>query len=264
MANTGWNQLVAGPVMLLASGDDPLSAAVVLPEQTDSTLSVVEIFHLDSLSKLVVDLFGRGRTMGQSGLVVATQQPGDGCIAWPVARLSGSVAKGWRVGFERGRAKPVPLDSIEGMSSGDSTTITNELVRIASAATASGDQSFQGLPFTVQKAYRMSFGTISVLVGNIVRKINEEDNPREERLLLVAERSESTRGSYVGSFQSRSAGTEDAVRTNGLLAALSFVQTNTPALVISFRYEEGGQVALLERVANHEWKITWKSAYTGC
>ena len=102
------------------------------------------------------------------------------------------------------------------------------------------------------------------MVGNIVRKINEEANPREERLLLVAERSESTRGSYVGSFQSRSAGTEDAVRTNGLLAALSFVQTNTPALVISFGYDEGGQVALLERVANHEWKIIWKSAYTGC
>jgi hypothetical protein len=125
------------------------------------------------------------------------------------------------------------------------------------------DPAFQGLPFIVQRGYRTSSGKTSILIGSIVRKINEEATPRVESLLLIAERSDSS-GDYVNAFQSRASGTEDDVRTNAVVAAVHFVHTNRPALVVSFEYDDGGQIALIERVADHDWRITWRSAYTGC
>jgi hypothetical protein len=107
-------------------------------------------------------------------------------------------------------------------------------------------------------------GDTIVLIGTIVRKINEEANPREEHLLLIVERSAGADAPYTVAYQNRTSGAEADVRTNAILAAVRFVKTNTPAIVISFEYDDGGQIALIERVANHTWKITWRSAYTGC
>ncbi len=265
-ANTGWDDASAGPVMLLAAaGDDPSNVALVLPRQTDSTLSAIDTFHLASLSNLPVDLFDAAGSAGQSALVVSSQKlSGDGCVAWPAARLASRPSVLWKVGFLKGKATAIRIDSIEGMSPADSSMVTIELARIASAISVNGDPVFQGLPFIVQKAYRLWFDNNSVLVGSIVRKINEEANPRQEQLLLLAERSDASGGKYAASFRSRSSGSEDAVRTNRILAAVRFVQLSRPALILSFEYDDGGQVALLERVADHDWRITWRSAYTGC
>ncbi len=263
--NTGWDDASAGPVMLLAGGDDPSTVALVLPRQTDSTLSAAGVFPLDSLSNLSVELFGPEGIVGRSSLVVTSQkQPGEGCVAWPVAHLANNPPAPWKIGLVSGRATSIKLDSIEGMSPADSSMVSTELARAASEASVNGDPVFQGLHFTVQKAYRLSLGRTSVIVGSIVRKINEEANPREEHFLLVAESSESSGGKYVLSFQSRSAGSEDDIRTSSVIAAIRFVRNDRPAIVISFEYNEGGQVALLERTADHQWKITWRSAYTGC
>jgi hypothetical protein len=149
------------------------------------------------------------------------------------------------------------------MAGKDSSEITSALARLASAVSANGDSAFRGLPFSVRKAYRFSLGGTSVVVGNVIRRINEEANPRVEHLLLVAERANSGED-YKVAFQNRSAGSEDEVRTNGILAAVQFVQTRRPALVITFESDNGGQVALLERLRSNTWGITWRSAYTGC
>jgi hypothetical protein len=263
-ANTGWDNADAGPIMILATADNPLGAAVVLPGESDSTLAAMSTFQLDSLVNLPVDLFGAGGSAGQSSLKVASQKAtGEGCVAWPVAQLSSQPAIPWKVGFAKGRATALSLDSIEGMSAADSASITTELAKLASAASVKSDPTFQGLPFIVQKAYRTSYGKTSILIGSIVRKINEEATPRVESLLLVAEKSDAS-GVYVNAFQSRAAGTEDDVRTNAVVAAVHFVHTNRPAIVVSFEYDDGGQIALLERVGDHNWQITWRSAYTGC
>lgn len=263
--NTGWDDASAGPVMLLAANNDGGSTArLVLPRQTDSTLAAASTFQLDSLSMLPVDLFGPAGSAGQSTIVVSSQKSsGQACLAWPVARLTPHPNASWRVGFLEGKAAAIKLDSISGMTSADSLMTTTELARVASAANANGDPAFQGLPFIVQKGYRFSSGELSVLVGDIVRKINQEANPREEHLLLIAERS-SPGGHYVVAYQSRSAGSEDAVRTAAVLAAVRFVQPAKPALVVSFQYDDGGQVGLIERTGDHQWRITWRSAYTGC
>jgi hypothetical protein len=263
-ANTGWDDADAGPVMILAAADNPVSAAVVLPSESDSTLAAMSAFQLDSLAGLPVDLFGAGGSAGQSSLKVNSQRaPGEGCVAWPAAQLSSQPGAPWKVGFAKGRATALQLDSIDGMSPADSASVTTELAKLASAASVKSDPTFQGLPFIVQKGYRISFGKASILIGSIVRKINEEATPRVENLLLVAEKSDVS-GDYVSAFQSRTSGTEDDVRTNAVVAAVRFVHTNRPALVMSFEYDDGGQVALLERVADHDWRITWRSAYTGC
>jgi len=251
--------------MILPVADNPLNVAVVLPNETDSTLASSGVFQLDSLSNVAVDLFGQKGSVGQSTLKVASQRsPGEGgCVAWPVAELSTQPGAPWKVGFVKGKAAAMQLDSMDGMSQADSTSVATELARLASAASVKSDPVFQGLPFIVQRGYRTAFGKTSILIGSIQRKINEEATPRVENLLLVAERPD-TSSSYVLAFQSRTSGTEDEVRTNAVTAAIRLVRTNRPALVVSFEYDDGGQVALLERVGDHDWHLTWRSAYTGC
>ena len=262
--NTGWDEAAAGNFIVLAASDDMIDAALVLPQETDSSLSNAGTPALSFFANKSVDLFDAAGAAGTSALAInPQQQPNEGCVVWPSVRLTAKPAKSWKVGFESGRATSIPMDSIGGMSSADSSSITIELARVASAATIGGDPAFQGLPFTVRKAYRMQLGDTAVLIGSVVRKINEEANPREEHLLLVAERS-GTAGKYLLGFQSRSAGAEDVIRTNTVLAALRFVRTKRPAIVFSFEYDDGGQVALLQRLSDHDWKISWRSAYTGC
>lgn len=265
-ANTGWDESSAGQFLILSAADDGISAALVLPNESDSTLAKTRNFHIESFANISVDLFSPAGAAGKSTIAVNVQQPpAEGCLVWPGVRLITKPSGSWTVGFSAGLARPIQIDSVEKLGPGDSLSVTTELIKQASAVSMTGgDQAFQGLPFIVQKAYRLSMGDTTALVGSIVRKINEEANPREEHLLLIVERNGGAGEPYTVSYQNRSAGAEDAVRTNALLAALRFVKTNRAAVVISFEYDDGGQVALLERIANHNWKITWRSAYTGC
>src|SRR5665647_1877416 len=72
--NTGWDESSAGPFMLLSVPDDPVNAALVLPQETDSTLSNTSTFQLDAFSNVSVDLFGTSRTAGKSSVAVNAQQ----------------------------------------------------------------------------------------------------------------------------------------------------------------------------------------------
>jgi len=263
--NPGWDSPTAGMFVLLSAADDMISAALVLPEETDSSLTKTVAPDATPFANMSVDLFNTTGLAGTSILAVNPRaQPAEGCLIWPSVRLTSKPAKEWRVGFVAGKAIPIPIHPIEELSSSDSSSNTIELVRLASEATqTNGDPAFQGLPFTVRKAYQLSIGDTVVLIGSVVRKINEEANPREEHLLLVAERVGPT-GKYVLAFQSRSAGAEDVIRTNAVLAAVRFVRTKQVAIILSFEYDDGGQLALLERMVPHEWKISWRSAYTGC
>jgi hypothetical protein len=263
--NTGWDESSAGQFMVLSATDDGITAALILPNETDSTLSISRTFQIDSFANASVDLFGTAGAAGRSTIAVnSPQPPADGCLVWPGVRLVTRPLSPWTVGFRTGYATSVRIDSVEKLSASDSLSVTTELVKQASAASVNGDPAFRGLPFIVQKAYRLSMGDTTALIGSIVRKINEEANPREEHLLLIVERVPGPDASYSVAYQNRSAGAEDAVRTNAVLSAVRFVKTNRAAIILSFEYDDGGQVALLERVANHAWKITWRSAYTGC
>lgn len=262
--NTGWHDSISGPALILPVTDNSAAVSVVLPMMNDSTLALAAPVSADSFQGMSIDVFDRS---GAAGSVVLghgiPSAVAEGCIAWPLLALRNASTKTWQAGFKTGAAAPIPLDSLEGSAPSDSSFITTELARLASALPASNDPVFQGLPFYVRKAYRSKTGSTSILVGDIVRKINEEANPREEHLLLIAEPG-SDAGHYVTVFHSRTAGAEEAVRTSNVLAAVRFVANKRDALIVSFDYENGSRVTLIERTSGKAWKVTWRSAYAGC
>jgi hypothetical protein len=259
--STGWDAATAGRALFLSLADNSAAALVVIPSLTDSTIEQAQL-DVETLTDTHVELFSR-RGLSGSTVLQADSSSMEGCLSWPQIRLADIPSEPWRIGFERGVVVPLPLDSLETMRSSDSVAVTTEIARMSSAVVEGDDPAFQGLPFTVRKAYRFTLGERAVLVGDVVRKINEEANPREEHLLIVAERTGAS-GSYSPVYQSRVAGKEDEVRTSEVLGAIRFVRNNRPALVIAFEYEDGGRVALLQRMNDREWRITWRSAYTGC
>ena len=262
--STGWEETIAGPVLLLANPDNSSIASVVFPLLNDSALVHAPSLGIEPVAGMSFDLFDRAGSPGSSRLISGAQSSSaEACLSWPAAALD-SVPGPWRAAIRKGMATPLPLDSLEGSPSADSAAMTMELARLASALPASNDASYQGLPFSVRKAYRTKEGPVQLLVGDIVRKINEEANPREERLLLIAEKSSAVSTQYSTAFYTRAAGSEENVRTSEVLAAIRFVNGGAPALVVSFDYENGSRIALIERSSGGRWKVVWRSAYTGC
>jgi len=261
--STGWDQNEAGLVILSAVTEAVRQSSVILPNEADIRDADASDPVIDSIRGNEFDLFDRSGKVGVATLESVSNPPTEGCSAWPVGTFREPPSRSWRVAFGYRAAQPAPLDSLAVVGSADSATITTNLARLASALTATGDPAFQGLPFTVREGYRMKLAGTSVIIGDVVRTINEEANPREEHLLLVAEKTSSD-SEYRSAFYSRSAGSEEDVRTSEILAAIQFVKTNRAAIVISFEYADGGRLALLERVQPGVWKLTWRSAYSGC
>lgn len=263
--NTGWQESVAGPVLLVASVDNPAVTSVIVPGLTDSAFTTGRGLNADSLSGMSFDLFASsGKTATGRITSRAPSTALEGCLSWPQMALELDSQRVWRVGFRRGMTTSLALDSLEDFSSADSAAATAELARLASAIAVSNDPVFQGLPFIIRKAYRMTSERSSFLIGDIVRRIPQEATPHEERLLLIAEKTSSSDSFYQTVFETRASGSEDLVRTSEILAAVRFVSGGRIALIVSFEYENGGRIALIERTAPFQWKMIWRSAYTGC
>jgi hypothetical protein len=263
--NTGWNEDVAGPVMLVSMPDNQSGAFVILPALTDSMLAAAPYARTDSVTVVEMELMGRAGLAGTVNVNLSRlSESRQECPAWPSAELSDTLQRPWRVGLAKGVAVPLRLDSLEIMGHTDSAAVTRELARLSSIAAEGDDPAFQGLPFTVRRAYRFAIPGTVIIAGEVIRRINEEANPREEHLLLIAERSSGVSGEYSAAFHTRVAGKEDAVRTSEILAVLRFVKNDRAAIVVSFDYGDGGRTALVEREGNRRWRITWRSAYTGC
>lgn len=260
---TGWDS-IAGPVVIVPGSKNSVNTAIVLPSLTDSTLASALHLDLRKLDGIGVDLFDLNGLIGHSILQVVMQS-GDstGCIAWPVGMFQGAVPAGWRVALESGRALGISLESPEHLSIADSAQFIADILGAVSSLKGSTDQTFRGIPFSVRMAYRLRTGSPSIIIAETVRKINEEANPREEHILLVAERS-ARDSTYRVAFHTRSAGTEESLETSEVLAALRFARTGRLAIFITFDYEDGGKIGLLERVTDNTWQAVWKSAYAGC
>jgi hypothetical protein len=152
------------------------------------------------------------------------------------------------------------------MNSTDSAQFVSSILRAVSSLNE-GSTAFAGIPYFIRKGYRLALPPSSLLIAEAVRRINEEANPREEHLLLLAERSSersSKDDSYRVGFYKRSTGYEESLETSEILAAVRFVSSSRLAFVVAFDYEDGGKVGLLERVGVGTWRIVWRSAYTGC
>lgn len=261
LSKTNW-KTDAGPVLLAATEQNGDSGVIILPEITDS------VMHLDSVPDAQIvgvpmDLFGRAGKVGTASVTLVRQTRGGECRAWPAASVTRPAAAGWNIGFAAGKVEAIALDSLEGLSRTDSAATAVALSRLAATLPASPDRAFRGLPFRVRNAYAFEEGTTRILVGDIVRNINQEANPRVEHLLLIAERAKGD-SAYALAYFTRSAGREEVAQVTEILAAVRTGAPRRPLLVVSLVYGEGGKFGIFERVSAARWKMIWKSAYTGC
>ena len=261
--NSGWDA-DAGPVMITPLENSADTVAVIVPEATDSTVSIVETMNAP-VAGLTFDLFGRGGRVA-SDLRLSSLPPIDttkrDCYGWPVARLPEKTA-GWSVGFASGRAAAIPIDSIEAMHSADSASMAVALARAAATLPGVSDPTFRGLPFRVRTAYKFRVDSIDVVVADVVRAVNEEANPRIEHLLIVGERPTGSTSILTVRYSNRTAGSEESTQASELLSVVAIGESKKPAIILGIEYSDGRRLGLLERVGG-EWRATWRSAYTDC
>jgi hypothetical protein len=262
VSSTNWD-VNAGPVMLISVGSGFDSAAIVLPEVTDSTMEQVQGIA-PSLSSLVFEVFGRDGTVDSSTVTsLTTAGTARDCYAWPAAKVQSAHA-GWRVGLVRGNVKVIALDSIGSLSSADSATLAASLAQSAATLPVSADPVFRRLPFRVRSAYTFRLDSSEAVIADVVRSLNEEANPRIEDLFLIGERPIGATGKYTIGYFNRIAGAEETIQATDILAAVKMRASNRPAVIVNVESEDGTQLGFIERVGPGQWRYTWKSAYTDC
>jgi hypothetical protein len=261
-SSTNWD-LDAGSVMLVSMGNTADSAAVILPDVSDSTIASVQGMSAP-VGGLVFDLFGRvGRIRSSVAVTVIRPDSAQDCYSWPLVGLRTSIL-GWRVGFASGRAHEIKLDSIEGIPSTDSAGLAVSLAQMAATLPIASDPTFRGLPFRVRSAYTFRSDSADVVIADVVRSVNEEANPRLEHLLIIGERPVGNAGRYTPGYYSRTAGAEETTQATEVLAAVQIGSSKRPAIIVSIEYEDGRKLGLIERTAPGQWRFVWRSAYTDC
>src|SRR6185503_9391312 len=262
-SSTNWD-VDAGPLMLVSLGGSAESAAVVLPEITDSTIASVQADSV-SAAGLVFDLFGRGGKVGGATTVVPVRVADvkQECDAWPLVKVH-SAGSGWRVGFAGAHVEAIMLDSIEARQSTDSASLAVSLAETAATLPIASDPAFRGLPFRVRSAYTFRLDSVDVVIADVVRSVNEEANPRIEHLLMIGERPAGSTGKYRTGYYSRTAGAEETTQATEVLAAVRIRPSKRPAVVVNIEYDDGRVLGLIERVAPGQWRSIWRSAFTDC
>lgn len=267
-----WDDASAGPVLFVA-GSNETEAAIIFPHFTDSTLGTVSKLDTGGIAHGKADLFARGGLIGTAVIVPKTAGVlGGECTAWPTAqvraldRATGGVPGPWTVGFVTGHAVAVTMDSIPMLTPADSTIRTSDIARLAATLPNDTSPSFHGLPFEVQRAGRFSIAPgIDGMAAVLVRHVNEEANPREEHIFLIAERDSTHQPpAWVAAYSERASGSEDDLETDEVLAIVRLGPGRTPTVVLSRDSGDGGVYSLIERGAPVQWRLRWSSAYTGC
>ena len=259
----------AGPAMFVVGGS-PGEASVIIPRFTDSATLDSAQFDVSRIRAIHLDLFASGRHVGSARVAAMISPAPDSCPHWPTARLDipatdTPLAREWAVGFEAGHATAVAVDSITGLAIADSAQLAADVARIASALPGDTATVFRGLPFVVNNAWRMRLPDGQVLIAAVVvRNVNQEANPRQERILLLAERDTTgSRPRYVPQYFERITGLEETVETTDLVAMVLLGVDRRPTLIVTRDAGHGLSFALIEQIAGR-WQHRWSSAYAGC
>lgn len=265
---TPWDSS-AGPVFL-ALGPKASVAAVVFP--TVPPDAEVDGTKLDTrfLKGSSFELFGNGRRVGEATVsaVVPAEAPEE-CSGWPLVQLAGlrddTAERGWAVGFVKGRMTPVEYDSIVALPSADSSRLAMDVSRIASSVPGDTVSEMLGLPYRVRHAYRFNIAPgVDGVVAEVLRMLNQEANPKQEHLFLIAERDSASRGRYEIAYSERAAGGEDSLESSEVLT-IARRSLRADVVVLLARYVGDGVVySLLERTGGRRWRLRWNSPYVGC
>ena len=259
---SGWNA-AAGPA-LLVQGPAREEAIALYPTADDSDA----VAQLDSASmrQLPVTLLGRGAAVVTALLGAPSGDGSDECERWPLREMQPDSVKTWGVGFVNVRVEPMPFDSVALLSSRDSSTLAAEASRLASTVTLPTDAAFQGLRFSAYDVRRFTAAPgVQALVAHMVRRVNQEANPREEQTLLIAERDSGiAAGPYRLAYAERDFGREEAVITPEVLAGVRFGGGISPMLVIARDNDAGISYRMIERAAPRQWRVRWSSGTISC
>ena len=258
----------AGPALIVA-GPTPAEAFVIFPAYTDSTMLDTAHFELGTVRGSRIDLFARGRLAGKARLTSAVAAASDTCTSWPSARIvsldGSSPIPAWTVAFAGTRAAAIAVDSIEGLAPADSAKLAVEVTRLASALPNDTAPAFRGLPFVVRSVRRFRVDDADVLVAEAVRKVNLEANPRQEQVLIIAERdSGMTTPRYEAAYIERVSGPEETIEATDVLAVVVLGANRRPTIILGRDYGDGVSYTLLERDGRKRWRARWSSAYAGC
>jgi hypothetical protein len=246
-----------------------MEALVIAPRYTtEASLDSVNL-EPARLQSIHVDLFRGSQRVGAAmvGSLTASTRT-DSCRTWPTARLRSvpgdTAATSWTVAFESGHASPITVDSIEGLTSGDSARLAADIARLASALPGDTAAIFRGLPFVVTKAWRgrMPSGR-TLLTAMVVRNVNQEANPRQERILLIAERDSTPNARYTALYSERTVGLEETIETTDLMGMLLLGADQRPTVIVTRDSGNGIAYTLIER-SDGQWRRRWTSAYAGC
>ncbi|HVE78310.1 MAG TPA: hypothetical protein VNA89_05595 [Gemmatimonadaceae bacterium] len=256
----------AGPA-LLAAGPSPETALVIYSAADDTLRADSARRAAPPLAGAVFDLLGRSGLLGTATLGRA-RSADDECDAPAVAplRAAAGVPAGWLVAFPRGVASPVSLDSIETLAPKDSARLAADVARLASALPGDTAPDFRGIPFRVRTARRFRVEGTEVIVADVVRSLAQEANPRQEHILLVAERDTAAPAGvrHEAAYVERSAGPEETVASSDPLAAVQLGTPPRPFLVLRRDDAGGGAYVLLERTGPRRWRVRWLSPYVLC
>ncbi len=265
-SDSGWNA-DAGTLMLLPTDDEVFTdGALVRPDATE--LTVGDTVGLGAaLGDGRFDLFTRSGAVGVVNITIRAPVGADsGCTAWPPVRLApeGSARLvAWTVAFAAGHVAAVALDSIEGLPPRDSARLAVDLTRLASGLRDDTSTTFRGLPFVVLRAYRATALDTGFIVATLARRVNQEDSPEEERLVLIVNMVGTDAKQWTVAWQERAAGREDELVVAEPLMAYRTIRGNEVNLLFGRDDGEALSAAVLAR-RGATWRVRWQSAAAGC
>ena len=250
--NSAWNAS-AGPVLLVA-GEDPSRAFIVVPDSATSDATLAALPRPADAT-----LFSRAGTVQTAQLAEGIET--GACAAGP---LTGAPPpRGWNIGFIGGVVAPLPIDSIESIGAADSSAFVVWMNRLASALPNDSAGRFSGLPFVVRGLWRFTVPAgPRVIVGSLVRQINQEATPLQERTFLVAEQSPAD-SSFSTVYSERRYGDEETIQNTEVLAGALIGANRTPTIVVARDFGEGNAFGFIER-SGGRWQVRWTSARRHC
>jgi hypothetical protein len=262
----GWD-VAAGPFVVLPTVEGGMIAgSLLLPDAADTAVGdTAGVGALVADGRL--DLFSRGGRVNVARLTVESAPPGEpGCTAWPVARLAldaGVAVLPWTAAFAAGRVTAISLDSIEGLAPRDSAGLAANLTRLASRLPDDTSATFRGLPFVVLRAWRSRGVDSAFVVAVLARRVNQEDDPQEERLVMVVDAPGTNAAAWRVGWHERASGHEEELVVAEPL--LAFRANNAPDVRLLFGRDDGVALgaAVLSRRGGR-WRVLWKSAIAGC
>ncbi|MCR4338667.1 MAG: hypothetical protein NUW01_02145 [Gemmatimonadaceae bacterium] len=265
---TGWPAGLGRALALRLSMPEE-SYRLIVPELGDRRFadSSISVKVGDSIPVILV---GRRGNAGEALLTVVDAEAGTGaCVTWPAVEIAGRSVKqragagAWRVAVERDSVTPVAIDTLLGMPSEDSASLTRTIYSLVPDVTALTDSTLRGIPFAIRRAYALPAAGISIVAAELVRTSRSEADPREQRLFLVGERMADEQAHRLV-FSSDITGRADTTPVTELLVAVVSRQQRRPILVLGVEGTEGMRVHLLQRVGRRQWRISWASVVRFC